>query len=69
MFIELASRTIVSLHQVKVVNIHNDSCITIKYFNNESEITVTYNHKILAQADYKKIKGALTELRTPEQAR
>jgi hypothetical protein len=62
MFIELAGKTIVSLHQVKAIGIHNDLYITIKYFNNEPEITITYNHKILAQADYKKINNMLTKL-------
>jgi K+-transporting ATPase c subunit len=61
MFIELAEKTIVSLHLVKVVNIHNDSCITVKYFNSEPDITITYNNKNSAQSDYSKINDMLTK--------
>jgi hypothetical protein len=59
MFIELASRTIISLHQVKAISIHNGLYITIKYFNKEPEITIAYEYKISAQTDYKKIKDML----------
>jgi hypothetical protein len=62
MFIELAGKTIVSLHKIKTVSINNDLCITIRYFNNEPEVNVTYFYKISVQTDYKKINDMLTKL-------